>query len=596
MIRNLNKWLIIAIIIILFSGMVLTLWTVQREDNLLRGDLLTKTRLVQGSINTGHVKALTGTEADLVSPDYQTLKGQMIQVQTADPQIRFIYILGQRPDGTVFFLIDAEPPESGDYSPPGQVYPEASAILLNVFTSGEETTEGPVTDRWGTWVSGLVPIKDSRTGEVIAVLGTDIDARNWTIQIIIASAPAVIAMLLLLLFLLIFFYVQQRNDREREILTASEAAIKESESRLTDIIDFLPDATLVIDRGGKVIFWNKAIEGMTGVAAEAMLGKGDYEYSIPFYGERRPILIDLVFEDNEEIRKNYPFIQRNGNKFISEIYIQRLFGGKGAYVWFIVSPLNDTKGTVIGAIESIRDITERKQEEQEKEYYTSMVKQYAEDFRQANDKLNLLNSITRHDILNQLTVVLGYLEMMKMKFPDPSLQEYVDKEIHAAQNIQTQIMFTKDYQDIGVQSPQWFNLKKVILSNAAILPLSTVRLVVHFDNLEIYGDPLLGKVFYTLIENTLRHGKTVTTIGFSYHTLKEGLVVIYEDNGEGVPAEHKEAIFLRKFFKHTGFGLFLSRTILGITGMTIRETGEPGKGARFEIMVPAGAFRFTHAE
>ena len=596
MIRNLNKWLIIAIIIILFSGMVLTLWTVQREDNLLRGDLLTKTRLVQGSINTGHVKALTGTEADLVSPDYQTLKGQMIQVQTADPQIRFIYILGQRPDGTVFFLIDAEPPESGDYSPPGQVYPEASAILLNVFTSGEETTEGPVTDRWGTWVSGLVPIKDSRTGEVIAVLGTDIDARNWTIQIIIASAPAVIAMLLLLLFLLIFFYVQQRNDREREILTASEAAIKESESRLTDILDFLPDATLVIDRGGKVIFWNKAIEGMTGVAAEAMLGKGDYEYSIPFYGERRPILIDLVFEDNEEIRKNYPFIQRNGNKFISEIYIQRLFGGKGAYVWFIVSPLNDTKGTVIGAIESIRDITERKQEEQEKEYYTSMVKQYAEDFRQANDKLNLLNSITRHDILNQLTVVLGYLEMMKMKFPDPSLQEYVDKEIHAAQNIQTQIMFTKDYQDIGVQSPQWFNLKKVILSNAAILPLSTVRLVVHFDNLEIYGDPLLGKVFYTLIENTLRHGKTVTTIGFSYHTLKEGLVVIYEDNGEGVPAEHKEAIFLRKFFKHTGFGLFLSRTILGITGMTIRETGEPGKGARFEIMVPAGAFRFTHAE
>ena len=93
--------------------------------------------------------------------------------------------------------------------------------------------------------------RDTQTGEVIALLGTDIDARDWTIQIIIASAPAVIAMLLLLLLLLIFYYVQQRNDRERQILTASEAAIKESERRLTDIINFLPDATLVIDNGRK---------------------------------------------------------------------------------------------------------------------------------------------------------------------------------------------------------------------------------------------------------------------------------------------------------------------------------------------------------
>jgi PAS domain S-box-containing protein len=723
MMRNLNRWLIIAILIILASGMVLTLWTVQQEEKVLRADLLTKTRLVQGSVGTGHMKALTGTEADLVSADYQSLKEHMMKVKSTDPLIRFVYVLGQQPDGTVIFFIDSEPQGSEDYSPPGQVYPEASAILLNVFTSGNETTEGPVTDRWGTWVSGLVPIRDSQTGKVIAVLGTDIDARDWTVQIIIASAPAVIAMLLLLLLLLIFFYVLQRNDRERQILTASETAIKESERRLTDIINFLPDATLVIDSEGKVISWNKAIEEMTGVAAEVMLGKGDHEYSIPFYGERRPILIDLVFEDDEKIKKNYSFIQRDGNKFFSEIFIQRLFGGKGAYLWFIVSPLYDTKGSVIGAIETIRDITNRKQAEdalQKSEeqfrtvfekgqlgmvmvdekfrflkinpmfcrmlgytpeelltksftdithpdhvstdisqlhklsageipeymtdkryikkngdvfwasvvasavrdregrflYYIALITditerkeidfiyeqsnaaatRFAEDITRVNDKLNLLNSITRHDILNQLTAILGYLEMMQMKFPDPSLQEYIDKEIHAAHNIETQIMFTKDYQDIGVQSPGWFNVRKIILSNAANLPLSTVKLVVHFDNLEIFADPLFEKVFYTLLENALRHGITVTGIEFSYRRKEEDLVVVYQDNGEGIPAEYKEAIFQRKFFKHTGFGLYLSQTILGITGMTIRENGEPGKGARFEILVPKGAFRFTQAE
>ena len=723
MMRNLNRWLIIAILIILASGMVLTLWTVQQEEKVLRADLLTKTRLVQGSVGTGHMKALTGTEADLVSADYQSLKEHLMQVKSTDPLIRFVYVLGQQPDGTVIFFIDSEPQGSEDYSPPGQVYPEASAILLNVFTSGNETTEGPVTDRWGTWVSGLVPIRDSQTGKVIAVLGTDIDARDWTVEIIIASAPAVIAMLLLLLLLLIFYYVLQRNERERQILTASETAVKESERRLTDIINFLPDATLVIDSEGKVISWNKAIEEMTGVAAEVMLGKGDHEYSIPFYGERRPILIDLVFEDDEKIKKNYSFIQRDGNKFFSEIFIQRLFGGRGAYLWFIVSPLYDTKGSVIGAIETIRDITNRKQAEdalQKSEeqfrtvfekgqlgmvmvdekfrflkinpmfcrmlgytpeelltksftdithpdhvstdisqlhklsageipeymtdkryikkngdvfwasvvasavrdregrflYYIALITditerkeidfiyeqsnaaatRFAEDITRVNDKLNLLNSITRHDILNQLTAILGYLEMMQMKFPDPSLQEYIDKEIHAAHNIETQIMFTKDYQDIGVQSPGWFNVRKIILSNAANLPLSTVKLVVHFDNLEIFADPLLEKVFYTLLENALRHGITVTGIEFSYRRKEEDLVVVYQDNGEGIPAEYKEAIFQRKFFKHTGFGLYLSQTILGITGMTIRENGEPGKGARFEILVPKGAFRFTQAE
>jgi signal transduction histidine kinase len=107
---------------------------------------------------------------------------------------------------------------------------------------------------------------------------------------------------------------------------------------------------------------------------------------------------------------------------------------------------------------------------------------------------------------------------------------------------------------------------------------------------------LLGKVFYTLLENALRHGKTVTSIDFSYRMQGNDLVLVYQDNGEGVPAEQKAAILERKFFKHTGFGLYLSRTILGITGMTIRENGEPGKGARFEIRVPQGKFRFIGSE
>jgi PAS domain S-box-containing protein len=579
MIRNFNRWLIIAIIVILASGMALTLWSVQREDNLLRTDLLIKTRHLSSDISAEHVKGLTGSESDLGSPDYVILKNQMIRFRAGDPQIQFVYLMGQQSDGTVFFYVDSESPESEDYSPPGQGYPEASASLLNIFSSGQETTEGPQSDRWGTWVSGLVPITDATTGKVIAVLGTDIDAKDWTIQIIKASTPAVIAMLLLVLLLLIFFYVLQRNERERQILAESGATIRESESRYRTVFESTGTAMLTIEENTTIGFANKEFFKLTGYSQEDInkgrswtefIYKDDLEKMIQQHRLRR--------EKPEESAKQYEF------RLITK-------SGEIRNILLTIDMLPGTKRSVASLI----DITDQKATEAVLEQYASEVTHYADTLRQTNDKLNLMNSITRHDILNQLTVILGYLEMMQMTYTDSRLQDFISKEIQAAQNIQTQIMFTKDYQEIGVQSPQWYDIQKVILANAATLPLSHIRLLVNVDSLELYADPLLEKVFYTLLENAVRHGKTITSIEFSYRVLAEGLMVIYRDNGEGIPAEYKEAIFERKFFKHTGFGLFLSRTILGITGMKIRETGEPEKGARFEIIVPLGAYRFTNS-
>ena len=144
----------------------------------------------------------------------------------------------------------------------------------------------------------------------------------------------------------------------------AELALEQSKNQLAEIISFLPDATFVIDREGKIIAWNRAIEEMTGVSAKDMLGKGNYEYSLPFYRERRPITIDLVFSDHEEIRDKYPFFIKKGDRSIAEIFIPHLCGGKGAFLWFIASPLYDTDGKIIGAIESIRNISYWKKAEE----------------------------------------------------------------------------------------------------------------------------------------------------------------------------------------------------------------------------------------
>jgi len=139
----------------------------------------------------------------------------------------------------------------------------------------------------------------------------------------------------------------------------AEEALRESKRRFQDIIDFLPDATLVIDREGKVIAWNRAIEAMTGVKAQDILGKGDHEYALPFYGERRPILIDYVFKEEDEFRAKYSRVSRRGETLCGETYVPGLRPG-GAYLTATAGGLYDASEKLTGAIESIRDITERK--------------------------------------------------------------------------------------------------------------------------------------------------------------------------------------------------------------------------------------------
>jgi PAS domain S-box-containing protein len=362
----------------------------------------------------------------------------------------------------------------------------------------------------------------------------------------------------------------------------AEAALRESERRLGEIIDFLPDPTFAIDTTGTVIAWNRAIEAMTGCSKADMLGKGDYEYSSLIYGEKRPVLIDLVLHDDPEQRKKYNVLPHSGDHLIAEIFAQQLNGGKGEHLWIIASPLYDSAGTITGSIESIRIVTDRKREEVA--------------FKTANKKITMLNSITRHDILNQLLALRGYLELSKQKNNDPRIAEFINKEEKAAEAIQLQIEFTRTYQDIGTQAPKWQNLEEII--GSAIVQLKPVITEMNFtlNDGEIFADPLLEKVFYNLMENSLRHGDHVTRIDFSAQETENGLIVSYSDNGVGITTDDKKKLFRKGFGKHTGLGLFLSSEILAITGITICETGEPGKGARFEMTVPKEAWRMAGAD
>ncbi|WP_321506951.1 response regulator [uncultured Methanoregula sp.] len=228
------------------------------------------------------------------------------------------------------------------------------------------------------------------------------------------------------------------------------------------------------------------------------------------------------------------------------------------------------------------DVTERKQ---------------AEDaLKQTNKKLNLMSNVTRHDILNQITVLSGYLELLKQRLSDKRDLDYIHQGEIAVRNIERQILFTKAYQEIGVTNPEWQDAGRIIRQAVSQLSLGPVTVEIDLDAYEVYADPLLVKVFYNLAQNSLYHGEKNTQIRFYQDLQPDHLTLVCEDDGVGIPQNEKERIFERGFGKHSGFGLFLVREILSITGLTIKETGEPGKGARFEIHVPNGAFRLVSSQ
>ena len=210
----------------------------------------------------------------------------------------------------------------------------------------------------------------------------------------------------------------------------------------------------------------------------------------------------------------------------------------------------------------------------------------------ANRRLNTLASITRHDILNQITAVVMYLSLAEEETRDPVVTGHLRKIEQITQLIQKQIRFTRDYQNIGASSPQWQGVARTIDEAIKDLDLKNIRVKKELHDLEVYADYLLEKVFYNLVDNSLRHGEKITECRVSYRKEGDGVVILYEDDGVGVPVGAKEKIFRREYYRNTGYGLFLAQEILSITGLSIKETGEPGKGVCFEIRVPKEAFRF----
>jgi signal transduction histidine kinase len=206
-------------------------------------------------------------------------------------------------------------------------------------------------------------------------------------------------------------------------------------------------------------------------------------------------------------------------------------------------------------------------------------------------KLNLVGSVTRHDILNQLTAVSGYTELLEMVIEDPQMKSYIGKVRYALDKIRRQFQFAKDYQNLGTEQPRWQTIDSVIRRARDSVSLNGVTITEPDRTVSVFADLSIERAMALLLDNSVRHGQHVSQIAIGVLETPDGATLVVEDNGVGIPLSDKERIFERGFGKYTGWGLFLTREILALTGIKIVETGEPGKGARFEIQIPAESYK-----
>jgi PAS domain S-box-containing protein len=404
----------------------------------------------------------------------------------------------------------------------------------------------------------------------------------------------------------------------------AELQLKLMHQRLLDIIEFLPDALFVIDKNKSIIIWNKALEDMTGYKQEEMVGKANYEYAIPFYSQRRPLVCDFIFDRYPEYESTYLFMEKNEKAIYAEVFVPSLYSGKGAYVWAKASALYDKDGNLTGAIQSIRDISKRKKAEKE-------ARERLDQLYHA-DRMAILGTLiagVAHEINNPITSIMLNAPVLKelWGFILPTLDTcYSQKDIcnasgmsyamirervpmllesisDGAERVSNIVSELKDFS--REQPPEMIDMVDMneVVAAAAGLVQNLIKKSTHHFETNLFDNPpkfkgnkqRIEQVVINLIVNSCQAlpdklKKIMISTGFDNHTGKVYLEVC--DEGTGIDPEFiqriKDPFFTTKRNSGgCGLGLAISDKIIQSHNGILSFNSESGTGtiARLEIPV-----------
>ncbi len=357
-----------------------------------------------------------------------------------------------------------------------------------------------------------------------------------------------------------------------------EVQLRESRADLLAIFENSPTMITLVNEDLEVVMVNSAMAGFIGDDMPIIVGRrmGEAVHCIHSYEEPEGCGYSLLCK-NCQVRRALESTFHTGIGIRNADVDQDELRGATKFRFSLrvtTAPLVILGKNMVAVY--IEDITEQKRMQ------TAIL--------MANKKLNLLGTVTRHDTVNQLSVLMGNLEIASMKDPRSPLIKYIQKAIESGANIATILSFSKDYQLMGTEAPSLMSVRESCMRGIGTVDPRDVKVHIETGDLQIFADRMLEKAFLNLMDNAIRHGEKAKNIWVRSRKVDDGVQVIFEDDGVGVPASEREKIFELGYGKNTGLGLYLVREILGITGISIAETGSEGKGAQFTLHVPSGSF------
>lgn len=352
-------------------------------------------------------------------------------------------------------------------------------------------------------------------------------------------------------------------------LKRSEGALKESQRMLSTLMGNLPGMAYRCkhDENWTMDFISDGCRNIIGYSPTDIIDNNLLSYNDIIHPDDRKLVAEGVrkgVEGQAQFHVEYRVIAKDGTV---------------RWVWEQGCPVMGENGKTSGLEGFITDVSGRKKAQ--------------EDVRLANWKLTLLGDLTRHDVLNRLTMLSGYLELMGNNAIDEKTRRYLEKATLAARSIGEQMEFIREYQGLGVSEPEWFEMNRLVARSISKTDYGNIGIAYDLDGLSIYADPMVEKVFTNLIENSIKHGMNVSHIHVSYAKKDDGIEIYFKDNGKGIDQEMKQRLFDWNYMHRLGHGMNFIQEVLRITGLEIDEIGEAGKGATFRIKAPAGCYRIT---
>lgn len=405
----------------------------------------------------------------------------------------------------------------------------------------------------------------------------------------------------------------------------AEEELRASQRYMAEIIDFLPDATWVLDQSGCIVTWNKACEALTEAKAADMIGQCDHAYAVPFYGCRRPMLIDGALNGASLVDYDYNVLEQNLDIATAEVFAPCLRGGKGAYVWGLARRLLDGAGNLIGAIETVRDISERKRVEDELNRHRLHLEELvrtrtleleaARDAAEAADKAKgeFLANMS-HEIRTPMNAVIGMTHLALQTDLSPKQRDYLCKAKFAADSLLGIINDILDFSKIEAGKMEMeqtdFLLEDVLAKISTIIGVKAAEkgLLFHLQLSDdvpasLVGDPLrLSQILINLCNNAVKFteiGEIVVAIACRPPLLDDNVTLVFsvKDSGIGIPAEQLEHLFSpfaqadpssTRRFGGTGLGLAISKQLVELMGGTITVASVPGRGSTFSFHATFG--------